>query len=132
MSRKIVYIIGKYRDPDPVKIEKNIADAFEIGKLVIIARSEWTPVPHLWSREFRDIHGIPESYWLDSTMEFLYRSDAALVMSSWKTSKGSYNELQSCIRENIPYAFLPNNPTVEEVGRLLDQLSKQIEIPEPK
>jgi len=96
---RVVYVAGPFRGPHAWAIEQNIRRAeeagFEVAKLGAMPL-----IPHTNTRYF---HGaLPDQFWLDGTVELLYRCDAALFIEGWENSSGSRNEYEECKRRGIP------------------------------
>lgn len=87
---RVIYIAGRFRGPDAWAIENNVRRAEEIG--FEVAKLGAMPlIPHSNTRFF---HGaLPDSFWLEGTLELLRRCDAVMTVPGWTESVGAMGEI---------------------------------------
>jgi hypothetical protein len=92
-----LYLAGPFRGKDGYAVYQNVicAESFmhEITKASIEAGEPISCMcPH--SMTFHLDRTFTDKYWLDSTMEWLIRSDAVFMLPSWQKSEGARGELE--------------------------------------
>lgn len=100
LTKTVVYIAGPFRGD----VAKNVMNAEAVAALVatngisfVCPHSNGAPHDHL---------GLPDQYWLDSTLEIMRRCDAVLVTpNGWQESKGTMGEIKEAYRLGKPVFF---------------------------
>ena len=96
---KVVYIAGPYRARTPWLVELNIRRAEYMA--LTVARLGASPLcPHTNARFFQGV--LPDSYWINATLELMRRSDAVMLVQGWQQSEGSRGEVNEAKRLGIP------------------------------
>lgn len=93
---KIIYIAGAFRGD----VEGNVQRAQDVGDHLAMAGVAFicphsNGVPH-------DYLGLPDEYWLESTLEIQRRCDAVQLVSGWEDSSGTLGEILSVKQQNKP------------------------------
>ncbi len=88
---KVIYIAGKFRGKNHWEIHQNVINAeFAIPKLIEMG---YAPVcPHKLTENLQDL--FPDQTYLDICLELLRRCDAIYMLSNWRSSVGSCEELR--------------------------------------
>lgn len=89
---KHIYVAGQYRAKTRAKRNLNIAVCRHAG--VELAQKGWMPlIPCQNTAGFDDYtKGIPDKFWLDGTLEQMFKCDAVFMCQGWENSKGAVNE----------------------------------------
>ena len=96
---KLVYIAGPFRAPTAWEIERNVREAEDLG-FAVIKLGAMPIIPHANTRYF---HGsVPDSFFIEGTLELLKRSDILLAMPRWQESEGATGELIWARRRGMP------------------------------
>lgn len=100
---KLVYVAGKFRGPTPLEIHMNVCQAERAG--AVVAALGFMPViPHKNTENFHASLGLPDSFWLEGTLEMLRRCDAVYVFEPNHVinSQGTRGEADEALRLGIP------------------------------
>ena len=92
---KVLYIAGPYRAQTEWELERNIRHAEEVA-LIGWQLGYAVFCPHKNTAHFGG--SCSDDVWLDGTMEFLRRSDAVCMLSTWQASVGARAELEEARR----------------------------------
>lgn len=97
---KLIYVAGRYRSSTPEGVELNIQAATHIG--VIASEKGWYPViPHTNTQHFERLTDKPDEFYLDGTLELMYRCDAVVMVPGWCTSEGAINEHREALERGM-------------------------------
>jgi len=92
-GKKIIYIIGKYRDDTEEKKRDNIWHAVRVA--CRLWELNWIVFcPHLNTANFENFTKLADRVWLNGGLEILRRCDAVFVLSNFGDSDGSHEELE--------------------------------------
>ena len=90
---KVIYIAGKYRDPDgEFWVRENIRKA-EAAALFVWQYGGVALCPHKNTAFFGGAPGCPDETWLKGDMELLHRCDAVWAIRDWLNSSGATAEV---------------------------------------
>lgn len=104
---KTIYVAGPFRAPTTWQIEQNVRAAESLGLLV--AKCGAMPIiPHANTRFFQG--ELPDSFWLDGTLELLKRSDGMAVRRGWQTSSGTRGEIAWAEANRLPIFYEGSDP----------------------
>lgn len=96
---KTVYIAGPFRADNAWLIERNIRVAEETA-LAVAAAGAAPLCPHTMYRYFQG--ALPDSFWLEATLELARRCDAIIMCDDWENSSGSMAEHDEMCRLGKP------------------------------
>lgn len=86
---KVAYIAGPYRAETPWKIARNIRAASEVAlkysKLGYAVICPHANTAHMDGE-------LPDSFWLEATLELMRRCDVVVMMAGWRKSSGARAE----------------------------------------
>jgi hypothetical protein len=100
IKQKMIFIAGKYRGKTSWDIECNIRKA-ETNALFLARMTGLIPVcVHSMYRFFQD--ELPDSFWLDATLNILDRCDGILMVDGWENSEGAKAEHKFATEKGIP------------------------------
>lgn len=110
----VIYVAGPYRGDTPWDVEQNIRRAEELG--LEVAKLGAIPlIPHT---QYRFYQGqLPDSFWIEGTLELLRRCNGAIFHNRWPFSKGSKGERVECHRLE--------KPVFDTIAELKDWLDRQ-------
>lgn len=118
----LVYIAGPYRAATPFEREENIFAARRYGAM--LAKQGFFPViPHANTANFDGIQ--PDTFWLDGTLELMFRCDAVYMMPNWRNSTGATEE-----RRQAQEAHIPVCETMSELAEVLRERDQAIALAE--
>lgn len=99
---KLVYVAGPYRAPDYLGIDENIMQARKACAELATSGVGFLS-PHQNSAHFEAITPeIPDTFWIDMTLEMLRRADAVYLLPGWEGSKGTLGEVKEAERLGLP------------------------------
>lgn len=87
---KLVYIAGPYRALTRLQVEQNIQHAIAWGMEVALAGA-YPVIPHANTPAVFD-GALPDSFFLEGTLELMRRCDAGLWIPGWEHSSGAREE----------------------------------------
>lgn len=96
---KVVYIAGKYRDPNAWAVEQNIRAAEEVAARVW-AMGLVALCPHANSRHMEGV--ASDEHFLAGTLELMRRCDAVVLVPGWGSSAGTRAEIEEAKRLGLP------------------------------
>ena len=109
-GRKLVYIAGKYSDPDPVNILANITRADAAGRKLYLMGYD-VHIPHNntanWERDPRIYHDRYPARILEMDLNILSRCDAIYLLRGWKESEGALSEFAKAKELGLEIWFEP-------------------------
>lgn len=100
MKKVVIYISGPYRGPSTWAIENNIRRAEALALEVWKAPGFYAICPHSNTRFFQDT--LPDTVWLDGSLEIMKRCDAVLLTKDWIVSAGARTERLVALDSGIP------------------------------
>ncbi len=101
---KVAYIAGPYRAATPWKIARNIRAASEVAlKWSKLGYSVICPHANTGHMDGE----LPDSFWLEATLELLRRCDLVVMMENWEESTGARGEHDEAIRRGIRVVYEP-------------------------
>jgi len=95
----LVYVAGPYRG----KVDHNVMIA-EQNAARMAVNSIGFICPHSNGNP-HDKLGLPDQYWIESTMEIMRRCDALLIVGDWAKSEGTIGEIQEAKHLKKPVFF---------------------------
>ena len=99
MTKKVVYVAGRFRAPTHWGIVQNVraaeAVALDVWRLGAAALC-----PHMNTANFQG--AAPDEVWLEGTLEMLRRCDAIITVPGWETSVGTKIEVDEAKRLSLP------------------------------
>ncbi len=97
----LIYIAGPFSGADRGIVEANIMRAALRG--VEVAKLGACPVvPHSNTSLPQYEHVQPYQFWIEATLELMYRCDALLTVSGWELSGGARGEVAAMMRAGKP------------------------------
>ena len=103
---KLVYIAGPYRSTTIYGTLQNIRRAEEVA-LKYWKMGYAVICPHMNTRLFDG--AAPDSVWLEGDLEILSRCDIIVMISGWKKSTGSINELKHASKLGLEVIYENDN-----------------------
>jgi nucleoside 2-deoxyribosyltransferase len=101
----LIYIAGKYRGD----VEANICAA-KMKAVECYLKGHDVICPHMNTAHMDKETGLPDEFWLKTTMNLLRRCDAIVLVPGWEESQGTLAEIE--------YAKLTGIPVYEDVPEL--------------
>jgi len=95
----VVYIAGPFRGPHAWAVEQNVRQAEAVAYSVFKAGAV-ALCPHTNTRFFDG--SLPDSVFLEGTLELMRRCDGVLVLPNSARSSGTLGEIQEAVRLGIP------------------------------
>ena len=98
----LIYVAGPFRAKSSWDVEQNIRYAERVGYKIALLGA--TPViPHSMYRFFDGT--MPDSFWLNATMDILRRCDAIVMCRWWMYSKGAKAEFREANIIGMPVIY---------------------------
>lgn len=118
MSRRgaqvqLVYVAGRYTDPDPYQCERNVRAAEDLAHEVMRLGNAWPVVPHSNTRPYF-IGACSYEHALAGTLEMMRRCDAVIFVPGWERSNGARGE-----RAQAELLRLPRFDSIADLARWL-------------
>jgi hypothetical protein len=96
-----MYVAGPYSADTDSATELNIQAARHVGRLV--ARKGWIPlIPHGNTYHFDALIKLPQSFWIEGTLNMMERCDAVVMVDGWESSTGATGEHKRAHKLSIP------------------------------
>lgn len=93
---KLIYVAGPYRAKTDYQKRENIMHAQRVA--IRLWELNWVVFcPHLNTLHFDWYSKLPSEVWLKGGLEFLRRSDAIFMLSTWRASEGAKRELEVAV-----------------------------------
>jgi hypothetical protein len=105
---KCVYVAGKISDPDPLQVFKNLSLGIEVSSVLVrMGYAVFSPFIdfQLFLHVRNNEHQITLQMIQDSSLAWLVKSDAMLVLPNYKTSKGTLKEIEIAKFYGIPIYY---------------------------
>jgi nucleoside 2-deoxyribosyltransferase len=93
----LIYVAGPYRGDVAANIQaaKDVAaECYKAGHDVIC--------PHMNSAHMEQETGLPDEFWLKTTLNLLRRCDAVVLVPGWEKSQGTLAEIEYAKSASIP------------------------------
>ena len=137
MSRKtrhVIYVAGKYTDPDPHQIRRNVLAASEVA--IECWRAGWAVIcPHKNTDGYEAFEAddrLNWDVWMQGDLEILSRCDAVIMVDNWTRSKGATVEHDTAKKLHITVFYaedgIPNASVLDDhrsIMRYLDSIRKK-------
>jgi hypothetical protein len=102
----LIYITAPYRANTRDGIKANINAARNIAGECWLKGHDVIICPHANSSFLDEVTGLPDGFWLSTSLNLLKRCDAVVVTPDWETSQGTATEIEYAKQEGIPvYAW---------------------------
>jgi nucleoside 2-deoxyribosyltransferase len=99
----LIYVAGPYRGD----VDGNIAKARAVAAECYLAGHD-VICPHMNTAKMDEDTGLPDEFWLNTTLNLLRRCDAVVVVPDWEKSEGTHAELAYAKTVGIPiYKTVP-------------------------
>jgi nucleoside 2-deoxyribosyltransferase len=99
----LIYVAGPYRGD----VDGNIAKARAVAAECYLAGHD-VICPHMNTAKMDEDTGLPDEFWLNTTLNLLRRCDAVVVVPDWEKSEGTHAELAYAKKVGIPiYKTVP-------------------------
>jgi nucleoside 2-deoxyribosyltransferase len=125
----LIYIAGPYRgsvDTNIAAARKVAAECYKAGHDVIC--------PHLNSAKMDEDTGLPDEFWLQTTMNLLKRCDAIVLVPGWQNSSGSKAEVAYAksvgmsVYEDVPDLHATEKERPLQVSAFIEMLMKMYRV----
>jgi len=99
----LIYVAGPYRGD----VDGNIAKARAVAAECYLAGHD-VICPHMNTAKMDEDTGLPDEFWLNTTLNLLRRCDAIVLVPGWESSKGTQAEAAYAKQVGIPvYTTVP-------------------------
>lgn len=117
MRPRIIYIAGPYRAPHRIEVSENILAAKRIGAMVAETQAGYPVIPHAnTDGDFGDLE-VPDSFWLEATIELMRRCDGVIMLPTWRRSSGATEERIVALGLGLPVLDLEEDGFSEAIQR---------------
>jgi hypothetical protein len=113
----IVYVAGKYRDPDPTTVEERVKIASEHGGIIMKELNAMPIIPHPMYHDLQPIIKDMQDEFISMCCAIVARCDALYILPGSETSLGTSLEIAAAERNGIPVC-----KTKEELKEVLDEM----------
>lgn len=110
----LIYVAGPYRG----EVDKNIAKARAVAAKCYLAGHD-VLCPHLNTGRMDEDTGLPDDFWLKTTLNLLARCDALVLVEGWEKSQGTAAELEYAKSIGMPVYYENDIPPLNstEIAR---------------
>jgi nucleoside 2-deoxyribosyltransferase len=93
----LIYVAGPYRGD----VDGNIAKARAVAAQCYLAGFD-VICPHMNTAKMDEDTGLPDSFWLQTTLNLLRRCDAVVLVPGWEKSQGTLAEIEYAESVGMP------------------------------
>lgn len=114
----LVYVAGPYTATPERTVAQHIDDARLLGCMVA-SMGALPVIPHMNTAHMDNLQ--PWGWWIDATLELMYRCNAVVMLPGWERSRGAKGEHDKAKEIGIPVFY--DMPTLAEwvAGRIVER-----------